>query len=206
VNTNTIGQPQAPTNLPTPAPPGPALAENKGGLKQIVAGGVNYVNLMLGNMYWLAPSTDQPVLQLDGVWTFIAVTAQQFQQLTGMAPNEDLNAYGAIAGRAAGYYALVDTVAIAANLEGADPNDPAGYIQPITFMVVKNRELAAQITNAQGSTMAVLAPLNASSAPAEKKKGAAPILIAAAAGAAGLLIGGPAVGLAAGGVTYLVAS
>lgn len=197
---NTVGQPSPPTNLPTPPPPGPALAETKGGLKQIVEGGVNYVNLMLGNMYWLTPSADQPVLQLDGVWTFIAVTAQQFQQLTGMAPNEDLNAYGAITGRAAGYYALVDVTAVAANLEG-------GSQQPVTLMMVKNRQLAAQITNAQGSTMAVIAPLNASdSAPAEKKKGAAPILIAAAAGVAGTLLGGPAVGLAAGGVTYLVAS
>jgi hypothetical protein len=196
--TNMIGQPEAPTNLPTPPPPGPALAETKGGLKQIVAAGVNYVNLMLGNMYWIAPGEGQPVLQIDGAWTFIAVTAQQFEQLIGMTPSDDLNAYGAIAGRSAGSYALVDVQAVAKNLEG-------GAIQPVTFMVVKDRTLAAQITNDPNSTMAVLAPLDGAASEKPKKK-TAPILIAAGVGLAVSIVGGPAVGLAAGGVTYLVAS
>lgn len=203
VTAGSIGQaepPAPPTNLPAPPPPGPALVESKGGLREISAAGVNYVNLMLGNMYWLLPNENQLVLQVEGVWTYIAVSPADFQKLTGSTPNEALNAYGAIAGRLAGSYALVDADAVAKNLD-------QGRTDPVTFMVVNNRQLAAQVTNAQGSTMAVLAPIGAGASSQEKKKSSTtPILLSALAAGAGALIAGPAGALVAGGATYLVTS
>lgn len=198
---NNVAQatPAPPSNLPNPAPPGPALVVTNNGLREISSAGVNYVNLMLGNMYWIMP-TNMPVLQIDGVWTYVALSPASFQQMTGSAPNEGLNAYGAITGRQAGYYALVDFEAVAKNLD-------QGKTDPVTLMVVRDRKLAAQITNTQGSTMAVLAPVGASaSATPEKKSGASSILIAAGAAVAGALVAGPGGALVAGGAAYLLTS
>lgn len=169
------------------------LTETKGGLRVFKPDVAKYVQVMLGNLYTQLP-VGEPVLQLDGVWTYAALTPNLFKNRTGKDPDGP-TAYDFMQSRKKGTYVLLDAEAVAANLEGNEV--------PITLMVVNNRQLAKQLTDDPTSAMAVIDPLT--SAEAEKKKGKySPILMAAAAGAGGLVVGGPVVGAAAAAGTYLL--
>lgn len=175
-----------------------AITETVGGIRQFKPSVLSSVQLLLGNRYAVLPGEGSPVLQVEGVSTFVALTPAQYQAATGSPPTGIMNAWEALQNRdPPSSYVLVDAESVAQQLEG-------GPDVPIVLYVAANKTLAQQLS--LGSTAAVIAPMGgaSSSTSKEKVKGSGIAAGLAVGGVALVATGNPLVAAGAGIVTALV--
>lgn len=180
------------------------LVETVGGLRQFKPSVITSVQLLLGNRYALLPGSGAPVLQIEGVTTYIALTPQQYVAATGSNPPAGFpSAWEAIQQRnPPSAYALVDSDSVNQQLQ-------SGGDVPIVLYIAATKDLAAQLS--LGSTAAVVAPLSgqpgASTTPTKKSAGATPLVSGVAIGGATFFAtGNPVIALGAGLVGGVVAN